>query len=902
MERDVPNAGVLRWRGMFVDATMLLRCVTAAMLALTSVTFIVTQWGYLGVQLANGTVTYLLCMLAPIALAALLLGTLPGAAVGFLSGAVLYFHALVIPLDYYELTRVTPITSVVAMTAFGFILGILFALVLRRHSKGRLRVVLLLLVCFVASGLFSALCVAGMGLHAQTVQETAGAVTSEGIAFQAIGDGIILSFVTIVSLTLVERIGVRVNLAGLRTVFAARLIGVVLAAFMLVAMLAYGSVTASKITDSLRNMKSEAEYLLDQVICASAYDEKANWELTSTVDASPESAQAVEELNSGGLIWSLIKGYTEDEDGLVLVSVAGQLLGVDVDRLGITPGMRLEEFLSADMLDAIQRSIEDDSLEQVVYLAPSDYNNLIHLDGFEPSADPVSHAVQQVGYLVAIKQDAYQVVIIRPASMVFADRYDIVSWITAASLGLLVAVSVLMWWLLDRLVARRIDATNAALERITQGDLEARVEPKGTFEFQELSVGINETVDVLQSWIAEAEMRMDAELATAGIIQDSALPNIFPPFPDIQRFDIFASMSAAREVGGDFYDYFLLGDECGPTSGKLGFVVADVSGKGVPAALFMMKAKTQIRDYLESGMELGEAIENANRRLCEGNEEGMFVTAWVGVLDYGTGHIDYVNAGHNPPLLWQDGSWRWLRELSGIPLGLLDELPYTTHALDCVIGDQLLLYTDGVTEAFSVDEAQFGEERLERLVSEYFTLHPRELVQHVRASVAEYAEGTEQFDDITLLALEVGVPPEKKAQIVVPAHVDEISRVFDFIHAALDRRLCPGRVQGQLGVAVEELFVNVCKYAYEGMRQDMEPYVRVTYSYSADPVSATVEIIDNGMPFDPLAQPDETIGESATLDDIGIGGLGILMAKKSVDEMTYERVDDSNVVTLVKYW
>jgi sigma-B regulation protein RsbU (phosphoserine phosphatase) len=306
----------------------------------------------------------------------------------------------------------------------------------------------------------------------------------------------------------------------------------------------------------------------------------------------------------------------------------------------------------------------------------------------------------------------------------------------------------------------------------------------------------------------------------------------------------------------------------------------------------MMRAKTQIRDYLESGMELGEAIENVNRKLCDGNDAGMFATAWIGVLDYATGHVDFVNAGHNPPLLWQNGAWHWMREKSGLPLGLFEGLPYRTFSVDCGIGDQILIYTDGVTEAFSVDEEQYGEERLDNLVNRSFDLHPRELVDCVRASVAEHAEGAEQSDDITILALEIGVPPEEKAQLVVPAHVDALEQVSDFVHAELDRRLCPVRMQRQLDVALEELFVNACKHAYANVDASVERLVRVTHAYSTNPSSLTVEIIDEGVPFDPLAALHSGAAE----------GTGILIASKSVEEMRYERLGDFNVVTLVKRW
>ena len=365
-------------------------------------------------------------------------------------------------------------------------------------------------------------------------------------------------------------------------------------------------------------------------------------------------------------------------------------------------------------------------------------------------------------------------------------------------------------------------------------------------------------------------------------------------------FDIYASMRPAKEVGGDFYDFFLIGEDSGPERGKLGFVIADVSGKGVPAALFMMAAKPLIRDYMASGMELGEAIENVNHQLCDNNDAGMFVTVFAGVLDYETGHVVFVNAGHNPPLLWQDGSWKWLRNRSGLPLGLFDGLPYKAFEVDCLPGDQFLTYTDGVTEAMDVAEEQYGEDRLEELAQSDCTLHPRMLVDVVRNDVARFTKGAEQSDDITILALEVGVPPELTATLAVPAKLEELERVTAFIHSELDRRLCPLRAQNQIDIAVEELFVNVVNYAYADMPGQRENMVRVSYTYTTDPPSIKIDFVDEGVAFNPLAKPD-TVTPSDIMD-VPVGGLGILMTKRSVDEMTYERVDDTNVVSIVKRW
>ena len=450
------------------------------------------------------------------------------------------------------------------------------------------------------------------------------------------------------------------------------------------------------------------------------------------------------------------------------------------------------------------------------------------------------------------------------------------------------------------IVADPIDRVNRALERIAEGDLATRTDEGSSRELASLSEGVNTMTVALEKQFAQIKEGIKRELDAAAVIQESALPRAFPPFPDIPRFDIYAGMQPAREVGGDFYDFFLIGDACDAESGKLGFVVADVSGKGVPAALFMMAAKTAIRGYMESGMELGEAFENANRKLCAGNDSAMFVTAFAGVLDYATGSIAYVNAGHNAPFLRQHGEWRQLTDKSGLPLGLFDGIPYKAFECTCAIGDELLLYTDGVIEAMDVDDALYGLDRLKALLDDNLDLHPRELIELVRRDVTRFSEGAEQADDITMLALEFGVPPEVTATITVPANDRELPHVTEFVHTELDRRLCPVRAQRQLDIALEELFVNVAHYAYPDATPDRPGEVRVSYTYSAEPPSITVEIEDEGIPFDPLSRPDAVTPTS--IEDVPIGGLGILMAKRSVDEMRYERTDGTNVVTITKRW
>ena len=441
-------------------------------------------------------------------------------------------------------------------------------------------------------------------------------------------------------------------------------------------------------------------------------------------------------------------------------------------------------------------------------------------------------------------------------------------------------------------VVADVENTNDTLALITGGDLDQRVEVRDSAEFDMLSDGINATVGSLKDAIAAEAARIDRDLATARAIQEGALPRTFPPFPEIPDFDLYASMNAAREVGGDFYDFFLVGEH------TLCFVVADVSGKGIPASLFMMAAKTEIANNVSAGMPLAEAIGTANWHLCQSNDAGMFVTVWAGMLDWETGELTYVNAGHNPPLLRHMGKWRWLRKKSGLFLGAFDTAKYRSSTIMLSPGDQIFVYTDGVNEAFSAAGEQYGDERLEAFLAAHANLHPRALADAMGAELRAWEKDAEQSDDITMLALEYGVPPVAKGSLTLPATLDHLDEVYELLHTELADRRCPISVQHQIDIALEELFVNICNYAYEGELQPGK--VRVEYLYNAKPNSLIVSLTDWGIPFDPLAKEDPVAPSSVA--EAKIGGLGILMVKRLADDVSYLRDGDANVIAFRKNW
>lgn len=266
-----------------------------------------------------------------------------------------------------------------------------------------------------------------------------------------------------------------------------------------------------------------------------------------------------------------------------------------------------------------------------------------------------------------------------------------------------------------------------------------------------MTVSLKEYMTNLEAITADRE-RIAAELGVAATIQTSMLPCIFPAFPEREEFNIFADMHPAKKVGGDFYDFFLTDPD------HLWVVIADVSGKGVPAALFMVIAKTLIKNQAGSCGDPGEVLGVVNNQLCENNDAAMFVTCFVGVLDIPTGKFTFANAGHNAPLLYRaGGAYDWLKVKPGFVLAGLDNMKFTSEELTMHPGDRLYLYTDGVTEALNPAEELYGEDRLlETMNREDVKKQPIEkVVEAVQEDIHVFADGAEQADDITMLLLEI---------------------------------------------------------------------------------------------------------------------------------------------------
>lgn len=306
---------------------------------------------------------------------------------------------------------------------------------------------------------------------------------------------------------------------------------------------------------------------------------------------------------------------------------------------------------------------------------------------------------------------------------------------------------VLVYNMIKVVVVANINRTNTSLARIIDGDLDEVVDVKDTSEFIELSNDINLTVDRLKEFINEAKARIDAEIQYAKNIQESALPHAFP---NDNKYEIFALMEAAKGVGGDFYDFYKT------TRHGVNFMIADVSGKGIPGAMFMMRAKAELHTLTETGIPVNEVFTYGNERLCEGNDAGMFVTAWEGNINLETGQVRFANAGHNPPVIMRtDGTVEYIRGKAGFVLAGMEGVKYQLQELQMNEGDVIFLYTDGVVEATNKDSELYGEDRLINCLKriDLSTVTMDYLCCEVIGDVGQFVGDAEQFDDITMLAL-----------------------------------------------------------------------------------------------------------------------------------------------------
>jgi len=378
------------------------------------------------------------------------------------------------------------------------------------------------------------------------------------------------------------------------------------------------------------------------------------------------------------------------------------------------------------------------------------------------------------------------------------------------------------------------------------------------------------------------------DLNFAASIQLSMLPREFK-FKGIDNVKIFASMNPAKDVGGDFYDFFKLDDK------HVAFLVADVSGKGPSAALIMMRAITAIKNFAVVGLSVDKLMEMASKTINEHNDAMLFVTCWMGMLNTTNGRLRFVNAGHNPPYIRHaDGSVQEIKSKPDMIMGFFDEVHYVKNEIFIEPGDTIFLYTDGITEALNEAEEQYGTKRLVNAI-ELSTCKPKQLIHDINDKVTEFVGKADQFDDMTMLAINYDRPKDEVA-FFVPATKDNVDVITNRIDAYLEERKCPARTMRQIDIAVDEIFSNIANYAYgDGVGQ-----CNIILNTISEPNGFRLIFIDEGSPYNPLERKDPS--ESRTLEERSTGGFGVYIVKKTMDNVAYRRTDTHNVFTIEKYF
>ena len=394
----------------------------------------------------------------------------------------------------------------------------------------------------------------------------------------------------------------------------------------------------------------------------------------------------------------------------------------------------------------------------------------------------------------------------------------------------------------------------------------------------------------LQAVNAEKE-RIGSELRIANGIQMGMLPKIFPPYPERDDVEIFGMLEPAKEVGGDLYDFYIR-DE------KLFFCIGDVSGKGVPASLVMAVTRSLFRTVSSHESNPGNIIRQINEAMTEMNESCMFVTLFIGALDLPTGRLHYSNAGHCPPLIIGSKVEKLLVDIN-IPVGFMADWKYTSQQTIIDPQTSIFLYTDGLTEAENKDEEFFGNQRMMEFAKKLIengNPEPEKTVQQMSDAVKNFVDGNVQSDDLTMLAIKYTkqkLTERLQQSITLTNDLNSLPKLNEFVNGIAEKLSIDPSQEMKMNLALEEAVVNVIDYAYpEGTQGD------INIEAKANDLRLKFIITDKGTPFDPTAQKEMDTTLSA--EERPIGGLGIHLVRQIMDSINYERVDDTNVLTLRK--
>ena len=388
--------------------------------------------------------------------------------------------------------------------------------------------------------------------------------------------------------------------------------------------------------------------------------------------------------------------------------------------------------------------------------------------------------------------------------------------------------------------------------------------------------------------------KIESELKIASNIQLGTLPRAIPPFTGRDEFEISATMRPAREVGGDFYDFYFLDNK------HLAFTVGDVAGKGVPAAIYMAISKTYIQSVAKVVKDPEKVLNTVNKALAHDNVSAMFVTVFFGVLNIETGELRYSNAGHNLPLLIRKGKEpEFFKEPTGCVLGAFEDAHIGGEKIGLHPGDTLYMYTDGVTEAVNADKKEFTDERLKKRLSIHKDDSIKEMIEGTLSGIDAFTHGEPQADDITILVLRYfgkeghGLHAEKSEEYQIKNDLGEIRVLAELVSAFGKKNDFSEELVSDINLCLEELIHNTIAYGYE---DESVHFIDVRVSLKGKEL--VIEIIDDAKAFNPLEAAKPDVGEP--LEEREEGGLGIFIVRSIMDKVEYRRKKDKNILLLKK--
>ena len=447
--------------------------------------------------------------------------------------------------------------------------------------------------------------------------------------------------------------------------------------------------------------------------------------------------------------------------------------------------------------------------------------------------------------------------------------------------------------LLLRRLTRPVLQFSEAAESIAGGNFHTRLpEIKAKDELYVLRNSMDTMQKSMEKYMnelkdtSEAKGRIEGELQIARGIQMSMVPKIFPPFPDRREIDLCAMMTPAKEVGGDLYDFYIRDD-------KLFFCIGDVSGKGVPASLVMAVTRSLFRTLTTHEDNPAKIMGTVNDLMSESNDSSMFVTFFLGVMNLVDGHLFYCNAGHNAPLLISQGNeCRLLDVVPNIPLGIMTGYRFVMQEQDLSIGESLFLYTDGLTEAENPEQELFGEKRMMEVASGFGTTTAMQRLDVMEKAVNDHIAGAVRSDDLTMLTI-IYQGISSRHHLSLRNEIGEIGKLESLLKEVAEEVKLDPSVAMNLNLALEEAVTNIIRYAYPPGKKG---FIGLDADVNDGEICFT--LIDGGLPFDPTTQPDPDL--SLDVSERPIGGLGIYMVRRIMDDVQYAREDMKNILTMIK--